>query len=457
LNLKKYSDEDLLVMWETSGKSQRALALELGVNFNKLHGRIFRAQKRSNTLEDEKAHYTENGNRATATMRSERVKTVEDLIEECQIDLDIWKVEKAEVNTWEGYRREEDKDLTYVDGKATGYIKDQGKLNVRTLYQVRVKLIRKEPIALSPVVSPIAINIPKSEGRPIKKLGVEKTIILMDPHFGFRRDLKTGDLENFQDRSTLNMILDILASVHFDTIVVGVDVLDLAEWSDKFLRSPDMFMTTQAAVIEAAWWLGKIRERQPHAKIHFIEGNHEVRLTNALMKHAFYSYELRAADELEGPPLMSVPKLLGLSGLNIEYVGNYPNGKVWISSETVVVHGSTARGKSGHTASAIVDGSTHNEIFGHIHRREMASKTLYGKDGARSITAMAPGCLCRIGGTVPGNTAKENWQQGFGVIYHGKIDNIHIVPIEKGALFEDAYYSAEDYKDQLIKDTDWRF
>jgi hypothetical protein len=69
-----------------------------------------------------------------------RIKTLEDLIEACQIDTEIWEVISWECNKWEIGRKEKSVDWTAEKGVSSGKIRDTGKIFVEPLFQVKCKL-----------------------------------------------------------------------------------------------------------------------------------------------------------------------------------------------------------------------------------------------------------------------------------------------------------------------------
>ena len=433
--------------------SQRDLAEELGLNFNKMHGKIFRAQEARADKIDDKVE----GNSRTVKVISGRIKTLTDLINECKIDLDVWEVTRHRVNKWEGYRRAEEKDLQFADGKISGYAIDHGDLHIEPLFQVEAHLLKKNPVALKPVISPVTIEFTPTE-IPIPVIGdIEYALIIPDPHMGFSRDLRTNELTPFHDRTALSLILSMMREIPFSKVIFLGDLLDLAEWSDKFARSPEMFFTTQPAIIEAAWYLAQVKSLSTHVTV--LAGNHEARLNRLLIKHMNMAYGLKPADNLESWPVMSIPNLLGTKSLGIEYIDGYPDSEVWIGDEVMCSHGDRVNSKSGRTVSAIIDELQHTQLFGHIHRIEMASKTVFNRDGPRYIVACSVGCTCRIDGVVPGRKKKQNWQQGLGIVQYTKTHHeITPVSISNGtAIFDGKIFTGTDYTEQLNKDTEWSF
>lgn len=436
--------KELLDLWLASGLPQRQLAEKLGLNFNSMHGKIHRAQKSEDNLTNdtkERIEMEDNTNTREYTSKGPRIKTLEQLIEECEINLDEWIVDRHVVNKWEVGAKNSLKEVV-----------------VHPLFQVKAWLTKREPEAILPVITPVEINFSgKYKFNKPKKVSHGRALILADMHFGFRRDVKTGQLEPFHDREALAVVFALIEDVNPDIIVIVGDILDLAEWSDKFIRSPDMYNTTQPAIVEAVWFLTQLRTMYPETDVYLLEGNHEKRVTTTINKHVPVAFGLSTARN--GLPVLSVPNLLGLEPLGITYIGDYPNGEVWLSEDLRAVHGDVVRAKSGATASAILDDAQATTIFGHVHRTELASKTLRGIHGARTVSAFTPGCLCRIDGAVPAVKARMNWQQGIGVVdFNDTFVAITPVPIEQGvAMYQGKQYKGKDYLSQLKADTGWAF
>jgi len=175
-----------------------------------------------------------------------------------------------------------------------------------------------------------------------------------------------------------------------------------------------------------------------------------------LMQNAISAYGLRAADDLNGPPLLSIQKLLGLDKLNIKYHPEYPKSKVVLNENLVCIHGEIAKGESGATVSAVVKDTRVSVIQGHIHRYEVATKTLWSADDkAHMYTAASFGCLCKIDpGVVPGVKAYQNWQQGLGIVYYEDTGvqqfRQEFIPIIEGrAILQSEIFNATE-EDEII-------
>ena len=386
---------------------------------------------------------TEEGNDLHIDSRSKRITTLAELIKQCEIDLNEWIIERHVINKWE------------VGAKfgPKGY----EEIVTTPLFQVKVWLIRRHPEAQEPVVSPVVISVSRSRARAdAKKVdGLLHALILPDPQIGFHKSLRTGKLTPFHDRAALDVALQIAQEYKFDKTVWLGDLMDLAEFTDKFIRSPNYYWSTQPAAIECKWWMTQFRDADPKGEHYALEGNHDKRLMDHMLKHFKEVYGLRSVDHMELPPLMSIPRILALHDIDVEWVKDYPNGEVWINDRLACEHGAIARAKSGGTVSAMIVDAQVSRIFGHTHRMEHASKTIFERGGSRTIQVWSMGCLCRVDGKVPGVKARQNWQQAVGFVEYMESGEHTITPIEIAggrAIFRGKLYVARDRLDDLRED-----
>jgi hypothetical protein len=377
-----------------------------------------------------------------------RIISLDQLLERARVDMSVWAVQRHVINKWELGRKDIHKRIDWEDGVANGFVEDTGGVNVEPLYQVKVFLVRREPIAIKPVLRPININLKlPAMQQERKRRGMKAAVLGADAHFGFQRDWRTGKLEPFHDRQSLSILLQLIAAVEPDWSILAGDWLDYANWSEKFAKEPQFVNTTQPALNEAAYVAARVSAAS--GKTTMLEGNHDLRPERAIRANVLESYGLCAVDNLD-LPVYSVPNLLGLNKRGIEYVGGYPDGAIWLNDTTRITHGMTVRGKPGATAGAVVQESNETVGFGHIHRRESASRTIRERSGYRTITAFCPGCLCHIDGRVPGSKASDQWQQGAAVIWYDD-ERATVVPVEiengqavyNGEVFAGADYAVE--------------
>lgn len=366
------------------------------------------------TDDKERVEFTPDGNTAEAFYRGrQQITTLEDLLAVAKVDTSVWQVENFIVNQWE-----------------MGYKDANEQANSWPLFQVKATLRR---IALLPVnfepIAPIEITIRSRPQAVTTTRGLKRAVILPDMQVGFYRDPIYGNLVPLHDRRAVDVALQVITDLKPDTVVWLGDDLDLADWSTKYISSPSFKQSTQAALVELAWSMGKVRAAVPNATLKKLAGNHDERMAKAIISNMEQAYQLRAVDQLQESPALSVERLLALDRIGVEYLGPYPQGEFWINDNTRTHHGETVRGGSGKTTSKVAEDLRSNEVFGHIHRVEIAYKTLWCKDGPKVYFAFSPGTLASIlPGRVPGFKSHQNWQNGFGVMDYDDTD----MPIQLG-------------------------
>lgn len=354
----------------------------------------------------EQTSFQAEDNVAEAVTFATRFKTLDEWLAALEVDWMEWAVESAKPNSWQVAMKDED-----------------GKPYVVTVYQFKATLTRLKPIAVELAVQPVTVT-----ARPIKWAQLPKrqstrlklALIWPDMQVGFRRVWETGELIPFHDRQALDIGFQLTAAIRPDVHVNLGDNLDLPEWSDKYLCSPESYWTTQPSVIELAWIYAQQRALSPDARIHWILGNHDQRFLNAVIKNLKQAYRLRPADDPQGPPLVSLHRLIGAEALGVEISEEFPQGEVWLGPKTRASHGWTVRSGSGKTTAAVMASQVqHNEIFGHIHRAEINFGTHWPREGEQVLWAMSPGTLASIQpNVVPAHGTRHNWQQAFGTLHY---------------------------------------
>lgn len=424
----------IVYLKEEESKTWREIGSTVGLSGNAARKRYNRLKRRTQR-EEEKTEklgvsVEQRGNVIDFVSKSNRIKTLDELVQECDIDLTEWEIAWHVINKWEVGAR----------GDA-GFI-------VEPLWQVKAKLIRKNPIEVFPFVKPLDIPTTVKLDKPKINNDYKSALILPDAHIGFSTTFGEALIPS-HDRRCMKLALDVIAWSDFDVIILNGDTLDLQDFSDFYIRKPSYRNATQAAVIEATIFVSKIRELAPSATIIYMDGNHEERANKMLLKYFTAAYGLRPGDELGLEPLFSVPRMLSLRKNDIEHIGGYPNEEYWLNERILVVHGDTHRTPSGGTAASMIRDIDYSVCFGHAHRQETASRTLHGKDYNRTIYAFSPGCLCRIDGAVPAKKEKQNWQQGMGSIKYtdDELADIQIMTIQNGKTFFDGSIITAEIKE----------
>jgi hypothetical protein len=322
--------------------------------------------------------------------------TLESLLSKFKVSEEIWKVTNFKINQWDVSAKEE------VDGKIVW--------NTHTNYQASAK------------VSPLKFNVKT----PKRKLKVD--VILPDSQCGFKRNLETGELTPLHDLRAIAIATEMIKDIKPDRVIMLGDMLDLPDWSTHFVRSPEFYFTTQPSLNYVASW---IKELRPYCKeMVYIEGNHEKRMIDSIIQNTIQAYGIKPANEPKSAPILSVPYLLGLDKLDVKYIGNYPHGEFYINDNLVCIHGIKVGAQSGQSVMKLLNSPRISIIQGHVHRLEMAHKTVWTHGNPKIYQAISCGTLCRIDGIVPGGGTRYNWQQGVGVVEYDderfQIDTIGI-------------------------------
>ena len=244
-------------------------------------------------------------------------------------------------------------------------------------------------------------------------------------------------LDPIHDESAISIALQIIKDMKPDKVILNGDNCDFPNFG-RFAQENSFFETTNATFNYVHQLLAQIRANSPESEIIYIAGNHEERLRKTLMTNVPQIRELRVAGTGERP--MTVPFLLNLSALEVEYISGYPAGAYWLTDELKVIHGDIARQSGGMTASAYLKRENTSTIYGHIHRQELAYRTRGSRYAGELLVAASFGCLARIDGAVPsyhsgvdedGRPERyiEDWQQGLGVVHISKLGRFAIDPI----------------------------
>lgn len=316
------------------------------------------------------------------------------------------------------------------------------------------------PTSTKPVTSahPTVIKPAKPPKRvPALLKGWKTAVILPDPQFGFRN--VKGHMDPFHDPAALDVATQILAAVAHDTrvdVVVNLgDFLDLPAHS-RYDQHQNWQQTTQAAIDAGHNFLAKQRATVPRAQIVVLEGNHDKRVSDTVMKFNAASAGLTRANIPQDWPVMTAPFLLRTDDLKVDWLDGYPARKFWLNDTIKCVHGSIVR-SSASTASAYARGDRTSTIFGHIHRIEVHHTTQQDRYGPVRQFAATPGCLCRVDGAVPGVkgavdlsgkplTNWEDWQQGVMVLRYLEDDpkySLETIHIQGGwAMFAGQVFEA---------------
>jgi hypothetical protein len=373
------------------------------------------------------------GPNTVLTYEGPNPKTLDELLEAMEVDLNIYQVEKWIANKWDGQLK---------GGKPV------------PLFQVKVWLVpyKLEPPELCvPQVILDVPNVPVKKGRKAK---VRRALFLTDLHVGYRRNIDTGVLEPYHDREALDVVHQLASRFPFDEIIFGGDQLDLPEWTRKFNKGPEFYFTTKPSIIELGWWLSRFMHTAPDAPIRVLEGNHEKRLPKLVNDSLIAAHSLPSGQEVIRKAF-DLGYMLGLVGDHSTWHAGYPNNAYWLNGSIKVVHGNKTSAIPGALPFKLLEGVDYSVVYGHNHKMETVQKTIEFDGGLKVLTAGSPGCLCRLDYKVPGHTYGQQWQQGVAIIHFTATDlvRLELVPIHKGRLYYDGYeFSSTEVIHELASD-----
>ena len=297
---------------------------------------------------------------------------------------------------------------------------------------------RETGFAWEPVreARPITINM-QVNARPLpRKKNLGKTwktaVIAPDPQFGFH--WTEDGLDPYHDDRCLKILRTIVEAERPDLTIWLGDVLDLPMFG-RYRQFPAFARTFQPALDRAHEELAVTAEFSEETR--YISGNHDERLHLAIVDNLVASAGIRPARRRGDPgndwPALSVPSLLRLPEIGVDYIGAYPAGISYINENIAAVHGRYIGNRRQSAAQIVVEHERISVIYGHTHHRAMAAKTREANDGQKDTVAYSPGCLCRTDGTVPSTKSgmdafgrpvkvQEDWQNGIGIVRYEEGD-----------------------------------
>ena len=398
----------------------------------------------------------EENNTLEAVATDDRIKTVEQLKVAIQLDETEWVVIDSGYRKWDGFAKDKTGSLHWLEGKI-----DHGNLyyngvSVTELFSVWIKCARREPVLLNPSIKSVNVNISQRAYIGGSDSGAQASLVTGDLHVGFEREIETGRLVPMHDREFMACTIKVVEEVQPEEFHLIGDGLDLAGFS-SFTKLPQHSYTFQPALMELAWYLGRIRAAMPRgSKVYYHEGNHEARIDKDLAKAMPELYGIKAVNA--DIPALSLESLLDLKSIGVEWVGGYPDSFREYSG-IVLKHGNVVK-QPGLTARHYADNEIVSTVTAHIHREEVATRVVYGPGGKRVIKAYTIGCGCDTQGVVPAKKKNNNWTKGFALIYRGQWPQVNLITVDEGSfVMNGRSYVCDSYVDQLeeqISDVRWR-
>lgn len=316
-----------------------------------------------------------------------------------------------------------------------------------------------------PLVQPAAkLKMQPRKTKP-NTTDVFTTIWFGDPQIGFWRDLDTNELYPMHDWAAMDVALQIGEDVQPDTAINVGDGIDFPMFS-RFGTHASWANTANPAIQDYHTFLALQRNRVVggNGRLGAISGNHDERMRKVLASHVLEAVGLkRATDPPDSWPVLSVPYLVDMDSLGVEYTVGYPAGQFVLRDDFVGEHGRYSTKNA--AAKYATERPGQSVGFGHLHWLHSASNTLtLGGGRKRTTWQFCPGTLARIDGYVPsyhsGVSEKnqlpipntEKWTQGVCISTHdaevGGPITVETIPIVDGeALFRGKRYTAGKFID----------
>jgi UDP-2,3-diacylglucosamine pyrophosphatase LpxH len=200
----------------------------------------------------------------------------------------------------------------------------------------------------------------------MRKEKVDRSVYLNDLHIPY------------QDDAAVHAALELTEYLAPSHIFLCGDLADFYAFS-KFDRDPNRVLQAQAEFDQVFQFLKELRSRVGEAKIYWLEGNHERRLTAYLCQHP----------EIANLDAMRPERLFRLDEVGVEWVG-YED--LFTFHEFVVTHGSVVRKASGASAKGEHEHYGVSGISGHTHRAAIYRHT----NLAGEYLWVENGCLCDL-------------------------------------------------------------
>jgi hypothetical protein len=350
------------------------------------------------------------------THKSTRLLTPEGVMRELGLNPEEWIVRQFRVNEWAA-AASSTKDLESIEGRWSGTVTKPNRNEQYWAYRLTIepKIVEARVAHIKPIQA-APVEFVARQHTQYQQNTRRTALVWGDPQIGF-----TGTTP-YHDRSALDLIAHLVAAILPHEVICVGDYLDLDCWSDRFAHDPDAVRASQRTLNEGHYWMRRMVDANPQARHIIIEGNHDKRIPNAVQNNLIEAYGLRRVNDKSPFNVMSVPYLMDLESLGIEYQQGYPRNDVWLTDTLRVQHGTAFSSVPGATAAKLLKNATCNVVAGHSHVLETASKTLHTRHSAYPIQAGVVGCTCNIDGTVPGKQPEPQWQQGA-LLVHYSVDD----------------------------------
>lgn len=326
-----------------------------------------------------------------------------------------------------------------------------GEFVSKTSPLVKDRAPKWDPVRMA---TPVSINYTRP--KPRASTNIKTAVIFPDPQIGFGRS-SDGPLFTTHDPGAMDLALQLADYVQPDVIINLGDTLDSAEWG-KYMSGPVFAGTTNMSLDVAHKFLAM--QKQICDEVAVIDGNHDsARIEKQILANLAQAHGVRRAGTDEDP-VLSLPFLLRVDDLGVDWYGSYPNGLYWLRDDICVHHGEKLSARD----QAQKGRSITHTIQGHVHRVEMQSRSFTGLRGEILQTwHMSPGTLAKVTGEVPsfGSSLSikgwpvrraEDWQQGLMVLRYedtprGLIEPVMVqIEVDGSALYDGKIFSPGQFR-----------
>lgn len=361
-----------------------------------------------------------NGGHPSAPLGQGVVRNLDELYEQANIDPRVWTTDGFEVSSWPTTMRLR---KTGTEGQRL-----DDEIAVIRSWRVVAKFRRKVD---DPVGETDWTGEPLRRQPRVSQGSTKSCLVVPDMHIGYAWAENHTALVPLHDWNAIDCMLQVQAMLQPDEIQNLGDFLDLAPFS-RFDCPLALRDTTNPAIRTAYSIFRMQREISPGALFDVQGGNHDNRT-----ERAHIGTEWDGLTSAKGKaPALSFATLCHLDELDITW-RNYGDHR-YLFGKVKIHHGDVIKSKGGLTVAKVIENSETSVGFGHIHRLEQASRTVWGPNGPRVRTAFSPGTLARTDGMVPGVSRTPDWQQGFAIVYYDEEQDqeyVELIQIVRGTCF----------------------
>ena len=190
----------------------------------------------------------------------------------------------------------------------------------------------KDDVQKWPLFAPIVVKGYRSVQTVASRY--KRALFVGDTQFGYWAQVDPADPFSVQfipfhgDGRAVDAVLRAIAIYKPHRIVIMGDFWDFAMFS-RFTKEPGFKFTLQASFTYGRAILALIRDAAPDdCEIDFIPGNHETRLTRAVIEQIPDLYDVRRPGESD--PIHALRSIMQLDELGIRMASEYPSGEVWV-------------------------------------------------------------------------------------------------------------------------------